>query len=503
MIKSILKHAALVGSSLLCASTWAADFIKTTTPVTPQRQMYGAAVVKDWLYIIGGNEDTSDNEVAGYIKDVSRAKINQDGSIGNWTPTTPLPVSRSYINNTTLTLNDTIYIVGGHYGDEDIKLRTVLWSRPDTNGNLIPWTESSEAPLPGVSCSTAVAASNRIHQIGGSLGGGNPTDQVSTAILKANGDVTGWKVSPPLPEPLWFHCAGITYNTIFVWGGLTDSSSSDTSDKIFYAPLDQQGDIVEWKVYPQRMDIPHYSASGTVSGKFLISFTPRYRGGALSGDILYTKVDENMLHPFQRMEANIQAKLYNAVATDTSKGVVYLPGGRSQRDEYIFDQQTYFIPIGASTAGVGMPGQFTPNASTTTAQASQTPQSTQSTQPVVNVSNQSSNNSDNLLSRFTTVPEAKSRISQNPQPFAILYINPSEPASSQQMEVLRQIKISGIDENIMLVAAMPASDFKFISDSGVNEFPHWNFYDKDSQLVISKKGTLDAETLKGAISLLN
>jgi len=502
MIKSILKHAVLVGTTLLCASSWAADFIKTTTPVSPPRQMYGAAVVKDWLYIIGGNEDTSDESVA-YIKNVSRAKINHDGSIGKWAPTTPLPVSRSYINNTTLTLNDTIYIVGGLYGDEDIKLRTVLWSRADANGNLSPWLESGESPLPGVSCSTAVAAANRIHQIGGSLGGGNPTDQVSTAILNANGEVTGWKISPSLPQPLWFHCAGIVHHTIFVWGGLIDSSSSDTSDKIFYAPLDAQGDIVEWKVYPQRLDLPHYSASGTVSGKYLISFTPRYHGGSLSGDILYTKVDQNFLHPFQRMEANIYARLYNAVATDTSKGVVYLPGGRSQRDEYIFDQKTYFIPIGASTAGVGTPGQFNLAGSTSTAPVSPASQPTQNSQPVLNVSNQQSNHSDNLLSRFTTVSEAKNRVSQNPQPFVILYINPSEPASSQQMEILRQIGVSGIDEKVMLVAATPASDFKFITDSGVNEFPHWNFYDKNSQLVISKKGTLELDSIKGAISLLN
>lgn len=60
-------------------------FYYQTTPIPDPRQMYGTAVLGDYLYVIGGNNKN------GYLNTVLKASIMPDGTLGKWTFTTPLP----------------------------------------------------------------------------------------------------------------------------------------------------------------------------------------------------------------------------------------------------------------------------------------------------------------------------------------------------------------------------------------------------------------------------
>nr|HQH12187.1 hypothetical protein [Candidatus Sumerlaeota bacterium] len=118
---------------------------KTTTPLRAGRQMAGAVVLGDYLYVISGNVDGM-----GYSNSVEMAKINPDGTLGEWKNTTPLPTDRSYIDNSTLVLNDIVYVVAGKHSSLEKRTNTIYWTRPLPTGELEPWRESFPFPGNGV-----------------------------------------------------------------------------------------------------------------------------------------------------------------------------------------------------------------------------------------------------------------------------------------------------------------------------------------------------------------
>lgn len=89
---------------------------KTTTPLQVPRQMYGTVVLGNYLYVIGGNIQGKGEDPEGYVITVEKAHINPDGSLGQWEQTRPLPSNRSYIHNSTLALNDIVYILQNFNG---------------------------------------------------------------------------------------------------------------------------------------------------------------------------------------------------------------------------------------------------------------------------------------------------------------------------------------------------------------------------------------------------
>lgn len=321
-------------------------FYHTATPLRQGRQMYGSAVVGDFLYILGGNLQPDE-----FTNSVDMAPIQPDGSLGPWTSTTELPTNRSYISNTTLALGGTIYIVQGSNEITMEKVRTVLWSRPGPDGHLAPWQESVPCPSAGVSCSVAVASLGYIHLLGGSIGGSIPTSEVWSAKLGPDGAVLAWEPGPPLPSPLWFHSAGLVDGKVFVYGGLFASGAGDVSPEVYLSPLQSTGQLGPWQTLPVKPDRGFYSSACTVAGNFLISFCPRYTGGVHSGDVWFAAVGPQGLSPWTCVPAEIPTKLYIGVASDPRRGIVYIPGGRLNKGEASFDPTVYSFALAAPGSG--------------------------------------------------------------------------------------------------------------------------------------------------------
>jgi len=72
-----------------------------------QTGRYGLAAIQhgDYLYALGGLDG------AAYLDSIEKAKINEDGSLGAWTYTTPLQSQREGIS--ALSVNDAVYVIGG------------------------------------------------------------------------------------------------------------------------------------------------------------------------------------------------------------------------------------------------------------------------------------------------------------------------------------------------------------------------------------------------------
>ncbi|HPB29826.1 MAG TPA: hypothetical protein PLB62_00045 [Candidatus Sumerlaeota bacterium] len=447
---------------------------RTITPLPAGRQMYGVAVVGDWLYIIGGNMEPDI-----YTRAVEKARINPDGSIGPWENTTPLPSPRSYINNTTLVLGNVIYVVQGLNGETDEKRRSIFWTRAGADGHLAEWRESFDCPGAGVSCSVAVATPGYIHLIGGSTGGSKPTAGVWSARLGQDGAVMGWEVGSALPVPLWFHNGGICRGRVWVWGGLADGDPKSCSRNIYWAPILPTGQIGSWQVLENQMDVGLYSASCAVSGDFLLSFCPRYQDTQTNGDVWYSIIGPDGPSSWELVRAQIPSKLYTGVAADPQKGYVYLPGGRPSRENYILDANVYCFALAVPKDSAVMSRGSEPAAH------QQTP-------------GQVSQVSDAPAQIFVPLKKAVEMFNQQARPTVILFHHDGNPASRSQMEALAGFPFSNYTGRIIFTMVNPYESPELASQYGATSLPTWVFFNSSGALLKKMEGSLSTEAVVAA-----
>lgn len=321
-------------------------FIEQTRPMPMGRAFHGSAVLGDYLYVFGGGSSQT-HQRADETPDTSvwKAHIQPSGHLGAWEQTTPLPGPRYYIANSTLVLNDVVYIIGGSmaslHGD---RINTAIWSKPLADGTLTPWQQS--APFgEGLSTMAAVSTPGHLHIIGGLNKEDIPTREVWTNALFEDGSMSTWKPAPPLPMPLWFHAAGVVTGRVYTWGGIPhpdDGRPISSSNLIFSSPILGSGELGPWRQESIVLPVPFHQAPSAVAGPYLMSFCPPYPGGALSSDIWWTNVGPAGMSNWQRVPTTIPNRVYHAVAPDFRRGSIYVTGGRASRAEGMLGNAFYF-----------------------------------------------------------------------------------------------------------------------------------------------------------------
>jgi hypothetical protein len=310
------------------------------------RQMHGSVVLGDWLYVIGGELGGTDGTDL-WTETVLKTPLSPDGQIGPWTPTTPLPHYRAYIGNSTITLNDVVYVVGGSNG---VAYNTAYISKPLPDGNLGPWIESPPFSTVGLTCFPVVATPGFIHVIGGA----DQSDRVSPAVISGkigvNGEILSWEAAPFLPVPLWFESAASLAGRVWVWGGLTDKKSKTASTKTFSAPILSDGRLGQWQEEPQSLPEAFYGGTCSSAGPYLITFAPTFSGQRTSSDVWFSSMNPAGLgmKPWTKLSSNLATRLYLGVAPDYRRGRAYIPGGRvrpGDTGEGLFDTGVYMFNL--------------------------------------------------------------------------------------------------------------------------------------------------------------
>jgi N-acetylneuraminic acid mutarotase len=110
--------------------------------VTSDLYQPGGGIFADsgWIYVAGGVTHGSP------LTDVFYAKLNPDGSIGPWQPTSSLPEGTSSPASTLH--REYLYVIGGghHFADYDGS-STVYFAQVQSDGSLSAW--NSTTPYPG------------------------------------------------------------------------------------------------------------------------------------------------------------------------------------------------------------------------------------------------------------------------------------------------------------------------------------------------------------------
>jgi len=466
------------------------DIYAKTTPIPNARQMYGSVVLGDYLYVIGG---VRDQEEGGFSKSVIKARINPNGTLGPWEETSPLPANRSYINNTTIALNDVVYIVGGLEGVSDQSQNTVYWTRPGRDGHLEKWRTSSPHPGRGVSCSTAVATPGYIHLIGGSIGERTPTNRVWSAKVGSDGAIVSWMQGPPLPHPIWFHSAGVAGGKVWLWSGLNASENTSVFTNIYLAPILSSGLLGNWQIAPSRLPEGFYSSTCTVSGNFLLSFCPRYSGGNISNDIWFAAVQPTgQISPWKKIPSTLPSKLYIGLATDYRRGYVYLPGGRLKSDTFDMDPTVYYFRLAGKQAADNRTDQ------------SVTVDYSATTDPDSHLSyRKTAGNGGGKFPGFISYEEARNINRTIPKPM-ILYFNSARARRCQeQTTILKQFNPLPYGNRIIF-AELDTLHFPQIAQQyGVFRIPHWIFFDRNGNVLSQKSGILPLNELTGYLQQMS
>lgn len=279
----------------------------------------------DHLYVFGGAVGENQKTTS-----VLKAPLAPDGRVGQWSKVTALPEPRLYIANSTLVLNDVVYIIGG--ATEILGSNTAhndaVWTKPLPNGQLTPWQRTSTFGN-GFIATAAVSTPGHIHVIGGMDNNDHPHNQVWTNQLYSDGSFGKWEQGPQLPYPLYFHHAGVAGGRVYVWGG--KAGSEDEAVPLVYvisAPILGSGKLGPWR--RDNIDLPGgmYSGAATIAGYYLMTFAPRYQGGQLCSDIWWTYATPSGLTPWQRRPNQLPVRVYHCVAPDYRRGCIYIPGGR-------------------------------------------------------------------------------------------------------------------------------------------------------------------------------
>ena len=296
------------------------------------RQMHGSVVLGDYLYVMGG-------ELGGvqgkdiWTNTVLKAPLQANGSVGQWTPTTPMPQKRSYIGGSTMALNDVVYVVGGSNQSE--AYNTAIYAKPQADGSLSPWIQSPPFSTVGLSNFPVVATPGYIHV----LGGADISSRISAATMSGrigpSGEILQWEAGPRMPSPLWFHSAATLGGKVWVWGGLPENKSSKLSNRVFSAAILSDGRLAPWKEDPVKLPVNFYMGVSSSAGPYLMTLCPKtFENGKTvpSSDVYFTSITPGLggLKNWTSVPSNLPVKLYLAVAADYRRGRVYIPGGRKK-----------------------------------------------------------------------------------------------------------------------------------------------------------------------------
>lgn len=310
------------------------DFVRETTPLPQARHFHGSAVLGDYLYVFGGADGSQQPLLSTHF-----ARINNDGSVSQWSDTTPLPHPRMYLANSTLVLNDTVYLLGGARDPlaEDY-LNTVLIARPGADGRLSRWVESPPFGS-GAGTIAAVTTPGHLHAIGG-LGTSAQQkdvvlDEVWTCEVKADGMLGTWTAGPKLPVALWYHNAAAAGGRVWVWGGLRTPQpdpATSISAFVFSAPIRADGQLGTWRAEAQQLPRPFYSSTSGVVGPYLLAVAPRYGINSLSSDVWWSIVGADGLSPWRAsVSESLTNRVYHPTAYDYRRGYIYVAGGRAAK----------------------------------------------------------------------------------------------------------------------------------------------------------------------------
>lgn len=290
---------------------WTESYVKLPQAIWD----HASAIWNGYVYVAGGNSAcTAVFDNCGFTDNVYYARKNQDGSISDFSQTTPLP--RFLKGHSLIAHNGYLYVIGGivqtyypvapiPYPDppypnpdfnydnyETILNGRVFYTAIGTDGSLGAWKETKEllpsdkispeqltsdpdiGGLFGISAAVHTISDNGyIYVTGGwsSILKSNVETVLAGAINKSDGSISAWlhNIQSDLPYNLSKHTSVAATvmgdNYLYVIGGNSgDLGSQIFRNEIIYAKIENDGILSNWKYSSEKLPvkvIDHATAS--------------------------------------------------------------------------------------------------------------------------------------------------------------------------------------------------------------------------------------------------
>lgn len=199
-----------------------------------------------YLYAIGGTNDAGDP-----VATVSKADIQDDGTLGAWSDETMLP--QPLHSAGAALFRSAIYVVGGATTG-DAPVATVYKAEIDTSGRLGMWEAQDQLPAKRA-YHGLVSFGGRLYAVGGDSASVAPdagsngsalVDVTYTPINLRSGDTEGWTNNAnALGKARSKHSTLASGGFLFVSSGLYSAASQGSSENV-YAPINSDGTVGEF-----------------------------------------------------------------------------------------------------------------------------------------------------------------------------------------------------------------------------------------------------------------
>jgi hypothetical protein len=146
---------------------------QSTTSFTQARFDHSSIVHNGIIYILGGENRST------IYTDVQYAQVNPDGTIGQWTATTSLPVPKTA--HTCFIFDDKLFVTGGNSND-------IIYAEISQSGEIQEWTTSSSQFQTNRGNHTSIVYQDFLYIIGGSDGQNLLNDVQFTRLTETGQD---------------------------------------------------------------------------------------------------------------------------------------------------------------------------------------------------------------------------------------------------------------------------------------------------------------------------
>jgi hypothetical protein len=198
-----------------------------TSPVLEARALYAFAEYQDYIYIMGGSLGSGDR-----LNSVEYARINPDGTLGNWSYTSSMQAVRWQPSGEAH--NGYVYVLGG--ADWGGATSTVEYAKINPDGSLGSWSYTSSMTVPRSDIPGRAVLNDYLYAFGGvSLEGGyGRHNTVEKALINPDGTLGSWSLqSDTLLDPVSVAGCDQKNGHVYMAGGLVGPVGMEsTSDDV-------------------------------------------------------------------------------------------------------------------------------------------------------------------------------------------------------------------------------------------------------------------------------
>lgn len=310
----------------------------TTDTVQGLPPVWGHAMVEhnDYVYVIGGRlTGTFELTTSVYY-----ARINtQTYKLGAFAATTPLPSSvytQGLYMHSAAVVGDYVYVMGGFPYKANTPTDTVMYAHFRSDGTLENWQMAPRLPEPRARV-PAVASNGYIYLVGGqNQTGAGATKKVVYAQPASSGGFTAWSTATTDFDRASFgHMLAAYGGHLYVMGGYAPASLNVVPYVHYATPSTTTGDIESGWISTTVMPWPIYAGAGLAFNGELVALGG-IRGvlGSPLGDAYAALLREDGSieeyapgHGWYQSPALNPDRFWHALATSRDRRYIYVIGG--------------------------------------------------------------------------------------------------------------------------------------------------------------------------------